>query len=352
MKLGIFLPNWVGDAVMATPTLRAVRRRFGQQARMVGIARPAVIDTLAGTDWVDQWLPYDPRAGSRELRTWSLVRELRQCKLDAALLLTNSLRTGLLAWLSGAKQCVGYARNGRGWLLTDRLRQRRERGRWVPAPVLDDYLRLAYALGCAPESRRLELATLAEDEAQADRAWSRLGIDTDQPVVALNCSGAFGAAKLWPVAHFAELAQRIVERLPAAALVLCGPGERDAARQIVSLARRAGVVSLADEPLSLGLSKASVRRARLMVTTDSGPRHFATAFGVPVITLFGPTHQAWSETHDPRAIQLQHILECGPCQQRVCPLGHHRCMTELTVDEVWEAVERAWLQSQPRSRAA
>ena len=70
-----------------------------------------------------------------------------------------------------------------------------------------------------------------------------------------------------------------------------------------------------------------------------------------VITLFGPTDQAWSETHDPRAIQLQHILECGPCQQRVCPLGHHRCMTELTVDEVWEAVERAWLQSQPRSRA-
>lgn len=352
MKLGIFLPNWVGDAVMATPTLRALRRRFGGRARIVAIARPAVIETLAGTDWIDHWLPYDPRAGSRELHTWSLLRQLRASSLDSVVLLTNSLRTGVLARLSGAKERVGYARNRRGWLLTERLHHLRRRGRWVPTPVLDDYLRLAYALGCSHESPKLELATLAADEAHADRVWDNLGLDADLPVVALNCSGAFGAAKLWPIAYFAELAQRIVERLPASVLVLCGPAERDAARQIVALARRSGVVSLADESPSLGLSKACVRRARLMVTTDSGPRHFAAAFGVPAITLFGPTHQAWSETHDARAISLQRPVDCGPCQRRVCPLGHHRCMTELSVDEVWEAVERAWLQQQHRTRAA
>ncbi len=352
MKLGIFLPNWVGDAVMATPTLRALRRHVGQHSRIVGIARPAVIETLAGTDWIDHWLAYDPRSGNRDLHTWALVRRLRECSLDSVVLLTNSLRTALLARASGARRRLGFARNGRGLLLTQRLHHHRQGARWVPTPVLDDYLRLAYALGCAPESPRLELATLAADEARADEVWDRLGLDTDQPVVALNCSGAFGAAKLWPAAYFAELAQRIVERLPAAALVLCGPAERDIARQIVALARRAGVVSLADEAPSLGLSKACVRRSRLMVTTDSGPRHFATAFGVPTITLFGPTHQAWSETHDPTAVALQRAVECGPCQQRVCPQGHHRCMTELSVEEVWDAVLQLWTRRLHRGRAA
>src|SRR5207248_5111138 len=119
-------------------------------------------------------------------------------------------------------------------------------------------------------------------------------------------------------------------------LVLCGPGERDLARQIVARARRPGVTSLADVPLSLGLTKACVRRADLLITTDSGPRHFAAAFDRPVVTLFGPTHIAWTETYHPKAIHLQKRVDCGPCQQRVCPLDH-RCMRLLTPAEVFNA---------------
>jgi len=85
------------------------------------------------------------------------------------------------------------------------------------------------------------------------------------------------------------------------------------------------------------LTKACVRRAGLMITTDSGPRHFAAAFGVPTVTLFGPTHVAWSETYVPKAVHLQKDVECGPCQQRVCPYEHHKCMRELTVDTVFHA---------------
>lgn len=107
---------------------------------------------------------------------------------------------------------------------------------------------------------------------------------------------------------------------------------------IVRLAAHPAVVSLADAPPSIGLTKAAVRRCELLVTTDSGPRHFAGPFGVPAITLFGPTHIAWSETYQPNAIHLQIPVDCGPCQQRTCPLVHHRCMTELTVDRVFGAV--------------
>ena len=123
-------------------------------------------------------------------------------------------------------------------------------------------------------------------------------------------------------------------------LVLCGPAERDPAREIVRLAGHPAVVSLAEQPLSLGLSKACVRRAALLITTDSGPRHFAAAFQTPVITLFGPTHIAWTRTNHPQAIHLFHPVPCGPCQKPVCPEGHHRCMRELSPEQVLQAALR------------
>ena len=100
------------------------------------------------------------------------------------------------------------------------------------------------------------------------------------------------------------------------------------------------VFSLAEQKLSLGLSKALVRRSRLLVTTDSGPRHFAAAFEIPLITLFGPTHMAWGDIRYDKELCLQIPVDCGPCQQRVCPFQHHRCMIDLSVDEVYRAVCR------------
>lgn len=340
MNLGLFLPNWVGDVVMATPTLRALRGHLGSQARMVGILRPYVADVLAGTPWLDGHLEYDPRGRQPAQRGLGFLRRLRAERFDAVVLLTNSLRTGLWAWLSGAPRRIGYARGGRGPLLTDRLHAERLGWGYRPAPVLDYYLRLAYALGCPAESPRLELATTEADERAADRAFRALRLPPGEPVIVLNSGGAYGAAKLWPTEYFALLARQLAERLGQRVVVVCGPSERDVARQIAAGANHPGVVSLADEPLSIGLTKAIVRRARLMVTTDSGPRHFAAAFDVPVVTLFGPTHIAWSENHYPRAVHLQKQLPCGPCQRRVCPLGHHRCMRDLTVDEVYRAVEQ------------
>lgn len=350
MRIVIFLPNWVGDVVMATPTLRALRRHF-PDAELIGVLRPYVADVLAGTPWLDRQMLYHPRSGNRELHSWPLIRNLRRSRPDVAVLLTNSLRTGFLAWAGGARRRVGYVRYGRGPLLTDKLYHRKHGRRYVPWPVLDDYLRLAYALGCPKEPSQLELATLPADEQAADAAWSRLGLPDGQQVVLLNSSGAFGAAKLWPTEYFAALAQRIATEMKLSVLVLCGPSEREIARQVVAEARHPRVAGLADETLSIGLSKACVRRSRLMVTTDSGPRHFAAALGVPVVTLFGPTHMAWSDNHFPQAVNLQREVPCGPCMKRTCPLEHHRCMRELTVDEVYRAVVRQ-LENTRESHAA
>jgi heptosyltransferase-2 len=351
MNLGIFLPNWIGDAVMATPALRAVRAHHGAKTRIVGIGRPLVAELLAGTNWFDEFIPFDPRSLQPALRGVAFLLRLRRRRLDTALLLTNSLRSALFALLAGARQRVGFVRNGRGPLLTHKLHAPTQNGRLVPTPVLRSYLQLAQAIGCVCPSARLELATLPADERAADGVWSRMGLPPAARVVVLNSGGAYGPAKLWPTPYFSELARRIAVQHGRRVLVLCGPGERRIAREIVRGADHPHVTSLADERVSIGLSKACVRRSALVVTTDSGPRHMAAAFGVPAITLFGPTHIDWSENGHPLAVHLQLDLDCVPCQRRACPLGHHACMRRLSVDMVLNAVSKE-LARRPEAFAA
>ncbi len=187
---------------------------------------------------------------------------------------------------------------------------------------------------------RLEAAVTDADRRRLEHFWSRQwpGLRR-RGVVCLNPGGAFGAAKHWPPEYFAALARRLAAECEKCVLVLCGPGEREQARRIVADADHSAVVSIADE--GLGLTKAAIAEAELLITTDSGPRHFAAAFDVSVVTLFGPTHIRWSETFFPKAVHLQKSVPCGPCQQRTCPEGHHRCMRELHVREVFEAAVRA-----------
>lgn len=340
MRIVVFCPNLIGDTVMATPTLRALRQTY-PAATIDAVIKPAVFPTLDGCPWLDHRILFDPRSQLKQHRTPALLHDLRANPYDLALILPNSFRSALLAWLGKCRQRVGYARGGRGWLLSERVAPSRDRwGRFVPVPAVDAYLRLARRVGCKVATMRLELFTTEADERAADRAWLDLGLPDDSPVVCLNTGGAFGPAKSWPVEHFATLARRLANEAIVDCLVLCGPNEREAARSIVGRAAHPRVVSLADQPLGIGLSKACVRRSALLVTTDSGPRHFAAAFGVPVVSLFGPTHIAWTRTYHPLAIHLQQPVPCGPCQKGICPQRHHRCMTELDPERVFTAVMR------------
>jgi heptosyltransferase-2 len=120
---------------------------------------------------------------------------------------------------------------------------------------------------------------------------------------------------------------------------MCGPKEKDIARRIVELSGSPRVFSMADQPMDLGTSKACIRRCRLMVSTDSGPRHVAAALGLPVVTMFGPMLPVWSANPTQQAANLVLDLDCIGCHKRICPLAHHRCMRDLTVETVFNAVK-------------
>jgi heptosyltransferase II len=217
---------------------------------------------LAGTGWLNEQWFFDPHADDRGLHSWAVARRMRRQRFDMAVLLTNSLRTAAVAWLGGARQRIGYVRYGRGPLLTGKLYPRRG---ILPLPMVETYLELARVLGCGEESPRLELATVESDERSADGVFGRLGLPSDGSVVALNSSGAYGAAKLWPVEYFGVLARRIVGELGRDVLVTCGPKERDIVRRVVEIAGSPRVASMADQPMDLGTAKACIRRCRLMV---------------------------------------------------------------------------------------
>lgn len=352
MNVGIVLPNWIGDVVMATPTLRSLQRHFGPTAQLVGVMRPYVQEVLAGLDLPQVTIPFDPQARDRRLHTWAVGRQLRRLDVEVMVLLTNSLRSAALGWLSGARQRVGYARRGRSWLLTTALQPPRVAGAWEPISALDYYLQLAYELGAPEDSGIPLLATTPQEEAAADQVWETFNILPQEPVVVLNTGGAYGQAKHWPSSYFAQLASRIAAERGEWVLVLCGPSERKDAAFIESEAAHPRVRSLSTFPSSIGLSKAIVRRARRMITTDSGPRHFAHAFNVPVLTLFGPTDPRWSETRHPRSMHVQESMDCAPCGRRVCPLGHHGCMVDLTPEKVFRHYERLCTMTDPNRRVA
>ena len=302
--------------------------------------RPYLADLLAGTEWLDEQWFFEPGARESDCRHFPVIRRMRRERFDMAVMLPNSLRPAIMCWLAGIPQRFGYVRNGRGPLLTGKAYPSTRNGKRQPVPMVDYYLRLAELAGCPPQSRRLELATVEADERSADEVFSRLGLGTGERLITLNSSGAFGGSKLWPIEHFAALARRIADELDHDVLVMCGPSERKIAGAVAETSGRERVRSMAEEPMDLGTAKACVRRSRLMVSTDSGPRHVAAAFGVPVITLFGPILPIWSENPTIEAVNLLLDLDCIGCRKRTCPLGHHKCMRGISVETVFGEVTK------------
>ncbi len=348
MNVALFLPNWIGDVVMATPAIRALRESYAG-ARLIAVCRPYVLGAIEGSPWFDAHLLLEQNGPL--VRRWpSVAWQLRRARIDLAVLFTNSFRSALVSWLGGCKRRIGFQRDRRGWMLTDRLEPiRDDAGKFKPSPVIDDYNRLAQAAGCPWPGYRLELFTAPADEIAADALYDKFHIAAGAPVICLNPGAAFGAAKFWPTTYFAKLAQDLAEPSGVKVLVLCGPSEREQARNIARLANRPQIFSLADQPLSLGLTKALVRRSALLVTTDSGPRHFAAAFDRPVVSLYGPTFIDWTRTYFAKEINLQKKVPCGPCQLRVCPTDH-ACMNLLTPQEVLAAAQR--LLQGPQKKAS
>ncbi len=329
-RVVVMLPNWVGDAVMFTPTLRAIRARF-PEAELVLFGRPGPAAVLTPNPWIERVVAA-PGGLLADARPW------RGKRPDLAVLGPNSFRSALTARLARAKRRCGYGRDGRGFLLTDRLAPPREPdGSFAAISALDYYLALAEHLGCDVSERRMELSVGDADAAAAEELLTAAGADGSRPLVLLNPGAAYGVSKLYPAARFAAVADALVETRGAQIIINAAPDERDIARVVADAMKRPVLVNLGEYANTLGLLKALTARADLMISNDTGPRHFAAAFGVPVVTVFGPTDPRWSDTGFERERIVRVDVPCGPCGRKRCPLRdtqRDQCMLKIKPEMV------------------
>ncbi len=337
-------PNWVGDVVMATPAFRAIRARFAD-AHITAVVNRNVRPVLEDAPWFDAFFEVGPE-DKGFFGTLRAAKRLRRGGYDLGILLTNSFRTALAMRLGRVRNIVGYAREGRRFLLTEALEPKKEKGEFIPAPMVDYYLALCAYLGCDVSDDRMELCWRPSLEGECDAYAARRGIDPSRRIVLMNPGAAFGSSKCWPAEHFARAAEQLCEDKDVQVVVTCAPAERDLARSI-ALESRAPVVSLDEEPAGLALLKPLVRRAAILITNDTGPRHYAAALDTPVVTLFGPTDPRWSDTGFAKEVTIRLNVECAPCQRPRCR-ADHRCMRRITPESVVDAA-RGLMRKFPKS---
>jgi len=294
---------------------------------------------------VDRYLVYKAKAKPPMLNRRGLVLALRREKFDAILLLTNSLGTAAMSALSGSPRRIGYNRDGRGWLLTDRIPVERENGVLRVVPTIQYYAKVVETFtGVAINDFRMELATPETYFLQAAKLFQSIGFIDSIPTVVLNNNAAASLGKLIPENKLEQLCKQLVAETPFQVLLHCGPSEREQPTRIVAAVNHPRVRSMSDwKDLPLGLSQAVLANAAVVVTTDSGIRHMAVAVNRPVITIYGSTDPNWTPTFNQPELSIEPSVACYPCWKDKCPLKalneQYQCTKTLSIDHVLNAVK-------------
>jgi len=328
-KILVFCPNWVGDVVMATPAFDCLRQNF-PQARIIALIRRYAQGVISDGPWFDQIIECQDKTIGGYIK---MVRTIRSLNPDLCMVLPNSFRSALLARLGGSGQIYGYRRDGRTILLSSGPAPRRIRNERLPIPMTQYYLDICRWLKLKmPESSKPRLFFSESLQTQSDKLLKRYGITSSDMVVGLNPGAKFGSSKCWPPDYFASLANLISEKWPCKLLLFVGPGEADLGQSIAG-SSRAAIINTGPDNIDLSLLKPLINRCQLLVTNDTGPRHYAVAFDVPVVVIMGPTDPRYTDTNLEKTLILRQQLDCSPCHEKTCSL-EHECMTGITPRDV------------------
>lgn len=321
----VLAPNWLGDAVMATPLLLSLRRIF-QDAFICVVCRDYVSEIFQRCSAVDRMLVYRRRSGlGSEL---SMIRKNRPwCGWDACFVLPPSFSAALAAMISGAKRRFGYRGQLRDFLLTDVISNGDNRSVHLSAA----YMKMAgKASGCRIDDTPLPVVIPPYEWKEI---LERKSIST--PYIVLAAGATFGTAKVWPAGRYADLASRLAGEIAPLVVTVGSRLERETLADILESANTNGK-NLAGR-CTVAELLAVLRGAKLVIGNDSGPVHISAAMGRPTVAVFGSTSPAWTA---PRGVSVRIVssdIECAPCFNRECPEGEPRCLSGIDVDDVYRA---------------
>ena len=326
--------NWIGDAVLTTPALAALRAGF-PQARIALLAKPAVADLLQCHPAIDDIVLYrDPGPHAGLGGKLSLAIQLNRGRYDLAILFQNAFEAAAVTALAGISNRYGYATDGRSFLLTHRVpltpKIRRKH-------QVEYYLELLRPMGIPVEPSAPTLWTTPGEDAAAVAHLQAFGVKPDQVVIGMNPGSVYGSAKRWLPERFAQVADRLAAEHEACVLIFGGKGEEELGTAIAGMMTAPTIVF--SGWTTVRQLMALVKRCRLFITNDTGPMHIAAAFGVPLVAIFGPTNPVTTSPYGRGHELVRHPVECSPCLLRECPIDH-RCMQGIGVDTVHAAARR------------
>jgi heptosyltransferase-2 len=320
MKILIILPNWLGDAVMATPAIELLSAYY-----------PSAKFTFVGSFVSIEALKYHPlcknaivdetkKASNRIKATYTLAKELGS--FDMAISFRNQIHSSLLLKFTGTILCIAKKSWHSMFLLSH-----------TPAIKADKHLSKQYA----------QLAMINTDAWDKNTPPLKLYIEPkkfDKPMMGINAGATYGSAKRWYPERFAEVAREFSNKYDI--IIFGGPNEVEMANEIESYLASSGMKNYTNLAGKTNIKElcSLIGGCSLFVTNDSGPMHIAAAYQVPTVSIFGPTkHAETSQWMNDKSSIVRHDMECAPCMRRECPLGHHECMKSITADEVIKAVK-------------
>ncbi len=320
------MPNWLGDCLMALPVIGSLKKKYPDMVidLVIKESLSSLADLLPEVDKVFA-LSENKATGRR-----AALLQARREGYDFMVVLPNSFRSAWELWPSNTPVRIGYAGSLRSFTLTHSPKR-------PPKHSLhqaDYFINLVKSVfpGLDRHNANIRIPQ------QADMESKRLLGTHEKPLVGIGFGASYGAAKMWPADRFANLIDKLS---PRAQIILLGSvPEREVENEVLGMTNSnpASLVGKTDLPVLAAVLK----KLDLYITNDTGPMHLASALGVPVIGLFGPTSPKETKPAGDNAQVIHHCSDCAPCWLRQCP-GDHLCMTAITVEEVEEAaVKKIW----------
>jgi heptosyltransferase-2 len=331
MKIVVYVPNWVGDSILALPAIESLHINY-PEAEIWIAAQGWVKDIFANIHFIKGIIPLPAQKSFKDLR--KTANELRSYNFEAGLLLTNSFVSALLFFMAKIPQRWGYGSDGRQILLTKKIRRQ---NRPNSHHQVYHYLNLISGLGLKTDPPHLALAVTESEKKKTEEFLDSFGVDLQKLLFILNPGAFYGPAKRWPVEKYIELAKLLQKNYSSEILIIGSAHEVELAEAIDA--------SLEKKPVILA-GKTSLRqlvgvlsRAALCVTNDSGPMHMANALKVPTVALFGPTDPEVTAPFQEPSVYIKKDVPCWPCAYRECPFDH-RCMLDISSEEVFKACKK------------
>jgi heptosyltransferase-2 len=321
-------PNWVGDAVLAIPAMKAVREHF-RNAQITLLVRPWVAGLFTSAPFVDRvWS--EPRPSS--IAEWSrITRAIRDRHFDLAVLFPNSFESALMMFAGRVPNRFGYATDGRSLLLTNAI-TRTDSGN--EAHQVHYYLDLVKNFFKPDKDPSIEIDATAQERAEARRLLAEHGIERQDRFLVLNPGAAYGSAKRWDELRFAEAGDRFAKEFGLSVAVIGSASEIPAAERV--RAQMKSPAAILSGKTTLETLMGVLAECSLMITNDSGPMHIAAALGTPTVAVFGSTDERVTGPVGAQTRIVKTPVDCSPCLLRECPIDH-RCMERVSVSDVYRA---------------